>query len=425
MKIIDTAKELARKNNINAAIDLLEDFIKDNPNEKIGAHRYLSLLYVRKGDCNKAQSIVKNAVKNQPDNLWMKLFLGDLLFFDCSEKEKAIMIYEDIFSQFSKPSPSTMSPYRYVLKRLSNYYYDVKDFKKAKFFFEKFYSIQPSDFYVTDFLRYADILLRFNEIENAKEVLSVGIRTHPGEKSLYENALKYFPNEIFPYSEKKQQKYSGNLEIIPIKTGIIREGDDIVKIVEENTKTVRKNGDLIVLSSCVAAIAEERVIPVDTIKPGFMAKFLSSLVSQKNVPFGGAAPLANSYAMQVAIEEIGLPRIILAVKLGALGKIFGRSGVFYRIAGPQSALIDDPPAAIPPYDYVVIPGPVDSFSLAEKIKNSTGCETAIVDANDLGNAWAVGYTEKVNKKLIEEVLSTNPSGNEDQTTPILIIRGLT
>jgi hypothetical protein len=30
----------------------------------------------------------------------------------------------------------------------------------------------------------------------------------------------------------------------------------------------------------------------------------------------------------------------------------------------------------------------------------------------------------VNKKLLEEVLSDNPAGNEDQQTPIVIVRNL-
>lgn len=423
MKITDIAKIHSRNGEINKAIEILEDFVSKNPNEIIGAHRYLALLYLRKGRKEEGEKLLRTYTINNSENIWMKLFYGDYLFYYIGKKIEGVKIFEEIFSQFKSPNPSTMSPYRYVLKRLSTYYFEIGDYAKAKGFFEKFYSIKPSDFYATDFLKYAEVLISFGEMKEAREVLRIGIETHPGEKKLYDYALSKFPGESFPYREKKLKRKLEGIQITPIKTPTIIEGDKLELIVDKETKDFRKEGDIIIVSSCVAAIAEERVIPVDSIKPSLMAKICSSFVSQKSVPFGGAAPLANPYAMQIAIEEAGPFRIAFASILGGISKLLGIKGIFYRIAGQQSALIDDPPAAIPPFDYCVIPGPVNSFFIAEKIKEKIGCEVAIVDANDLGNAWAVGYTKGINKKLIEEILSSNPSGNEDQATPVIILRG--
>ncbi len=185
-----------------------------------------------------------------------------------------------------------------------------------------------------------------------------------------------------------------------------------------------RNGDIITISSCVAAIAEGRIYPVDSIKVSKLARFISRFVNQESIPFGGAAPLANPYAMQIAIEEAGALRIVMGFLLGAIGKVFGLNGVFYKVAGEQSALIDDPPAAIPPYDYYIIPGPIDSNKLAKRIRDVIGFEVAIVDANELGRAWVVGKTENVNKEKLEKILSDNPAGNEDEGTPIVIVRGV-
>jgi hypothetical protein len=96
--------------------------------------------------------------------------------------------------------------------------------------------------------------------------------------------------------------------------------------------------------------------------------------------------------------------------------------MFYRFAGEQAALIDDMPGAIPPFDYYVILGPSDSRDIANQIKGKTGCEVAIIDANDLEIAWAVGCSNPKQKKLIEEVMKDNPAGNGDQTTPIVLLR---
>jgi len=92
------------------------------------------------------------------------------------------------------------------------------------------------------------------------------------------------------------------------------------------------------------------------------------------------------------------------------------------MAGEQAALIDDMPGAIPPFDYYVILGPADSCETTRQIREKTGCEAAIVDANDLQIAWAVGFSSKEVKPLVESVMSDNPAGNGDQKTPIILLR---
>ncbi len=85
-------------------------------------------------------------------------------------------------------------------------------------------------------------------------------------------------------------------------------------------------------------------------------------------------------------------------------------------------MIDDMPASMAPYDYFVIPGPYNSSKLAERIKQQTGFEAAIIDANDMGIAWAVGASKGVNAKELEQFMADNPAGNEDDQTPIIIVR---
>jgi len=105
-----------------------------------------------------------------------------------------------------------------------------------------------------------------------------------------------------------------------------------------------------------------------------------------------------------------------------LGKSSQKKGFFYRLAGEQAALIDDMPGAIPPYDYYVILGPKNSNETSRLIKKKTGCEAAVVDANDLQIAWAVGVSSPGIKSLVESVMSDNPAGNGDQKTPIILLR---
>jgi hypothetical protein len=325
---------------------------------------------------------------------------------------------------FDKPIRSTMSPYRYILKRLSNISYEQDKLEDAEKYFNLFYDLEPSDFYKSDFTRFTETLIKNGELEKALNVVSIGLKTHPGDYEFYRFAKEKFPAVNIEFKEKiSHGKIEGVIKI-PIRTPIIKEGDDIYAVIDNATKDIRQEKDIITVSSCVVAIAEERVFTVDAIKVSLLAKLVSKFVSHKNVPFGGAAPLANPASMQVAIQEVGTFKILLGTLAGAIGKLLGKSGWFYMVAGPQSALIDDPPAAIPPYDYSVIPGPKDSFAAANRIKNITGIDAAIIDANDIGAAWAVGYTGSVDRLKLETALSDNPAGNEDQQTPIVLVRGL-
>jgi len=424
MSVVERAKILKEQGNINEAIEILEKFIENNKKERIGAHKLLSNLYLKKGDREKSIEVLKNAIEKNLENRWLYLMLGDLYYFDLHDVENAVKTYKKGLSLFETPKKTTMSPYRYFLKRLSNISYSKGDFSSAKKYFELFIALEPSDFYASDFKKFAEVLINQGKKERAREILTLGIKAHPGYKNLYEFAKKNFPKEEFPFKEKKVKSTVPGIEKIPIKTPLIREGDNLYDIVDKYTKSVRKKSDIITVSSCVAAMCENRSVTVDTIFPSFLANLISHFVSHKDVPFGGAAPLANPAAMEIAIREAGKARIIFAAKAGAIGRIFGKKGWFYIVAGEQAALIDDPPAAIPPFDYAVIPGPKDSFALSKKITKKTGCRAAIVDANDLGDAWAVGYSKGVPKDKLEKALSDNPAGNEDQQTPIIIVRGL-
>lgn len=424
MNVIDEARKLKNDNKIESAIAILENFVNKNPRESIGAHRYLAFLYLKKEDKEKGVSILLKAAESNPYNLWLKMMLGDFYYFQLNEVDKAISIYENLLKSFDQPEGSTMSPYRYILKRLSNIFFERGDLDKSEQYFELFYALEPSDFYATDFMRFAHTLIHSRKEDRALDILSIGVKCHPGDYKLYQFAKSIFPNASFEYKEKISRGKIEGVTKIPVTTPIIQEGDDIYQIIDAATKDKRVAGDIITVSSCVVAIAEERVFTVDTIKVSRLAQIVSHFVSHKNVPFGGAAPLANPASMEIAIKEVGKFRIILGTLAGAIGKLFRKSGWFYIVAGQQSALIDDPPAAIPPYDYSVIPGPKDSFFTSKKIKELTGFEAAVIDANDIGAAWVVGYTSKVDKQKLETILSDNPAGNEDQQTPIVLVRGL-
>ncbi|MCX8095170.1 MAG: coenzyme F420-0:L-glutamate ligase [Caldisericia bacterium] len=384
-----------------------------------GIYRTLSQLYLRKGEIDKAIEVIKKAKENNRETYWYNLVLGDLYYYEKKDLDSALKEYEELLKKENVPlNEDIKSPARYLFKRLSRIYFEKKEYEKAKEFYEKFYNLKPSNFYEKDFLYYGETLYNLGKIDDAIKIWKEGIQRRRG--NIIKNGVKIYGIDL---GEVEKIEIKDSALRIPIKTSLITERSDIFEEIREKTKGILKDGDIITIASAVAAIADGRVFSVETINPSIFAKVLSSFVSRnKNNPFATTAPLSNPYAMQIAIEEVGLLRILIASFFGFLGKIFKKRGIFYIIAGKIVTQIDDMPASMPPYDYYVISGVHDSKKFLNKVKEITGCEACIVDANDLGIAWVVDSTDGVDKNYVEKVLSDNPQGNEDFQTPIVIIR---
>jgi len=208
---------------------------------------------------------------------------------------------------------------------------------------------------------------------------------------------------------------------LPQRTKIITPQDDIVDIVDQYTRDLRQPGDIIVVAESPTAISQGRAIPESEIHIGLLARLLWRGV--RKVPYG--IGLRSPATMQCAINECGSLRILAACVVGVLGKLLGRRGDFYRVAGMQAATIDAAHTSpVPPYDQCVILGPKDPDGVARRIQERTGCQAAIMDINDIGGAWALGATSGIDKPLLEEVMRDNPMGQKDECTPLSIVRRL-
>jgi F420-0:gamma-glutamyl ligase-like protein len=206
---------------------------------------------------------------------------------------------------------------------------------------------------------------------------------------------------------------------IPIKSHVITEQDDVVEVIDRYTRELRQPGDLIVVSESTVAISQGRAVHESTIRVGLLAKLLWRRVRKVSYGVGLRSPLS----MQCAINECGALRIVVAAVVGALGKLVGRRGDFYRIAGMQAATIDAAHTSpVKPFDECVILGPKDPDKVAQRIKERTGHDAAVMDVNDIGGSWALGYTSGIDKKTIESIMRDNPLGQKLELTPIGLIR---
>ncbi|MSU54518.1 MAG: F420-0--gamma-glutamyl ligase [Candidatus Staskawiczbacteria bacterium] len=210
-----------------------------------------------------------------------------------------------------------------------------------------------------------------------------------------------------------------NFQRFPIKTKLITPQDkDISLIIEDVVKKYVIVGDIIFISEKVVAVTQGRSYPLDQIKTTWLADVLSRFVKKTPIGIG----LGSPQTMQLAIEEVGIAKILLASVIGFLGKVIGIKGLFYILAGEKARSIDGAvPYAIPPYNTYVSKGPVKANEISQAIAKKLGVEVAIVDANDIG-VNILGASNGIDKKLIARMIIDNPLGQSDEQTPIGIIR---
>lgn len=178
----------------------------------------------------------------------------------------------------------------------------------------------------------------------------------------------------------------------------------------------------------VVAISQGRSYLLRDIRPGRCASLLCRLVSRS--PYG--IGLRSPWTMELAIREVGLPRILLAGLGGAVGKALGVRGVFYRLVGSDVRAIDGPT------EYSVYPSnesaklaPLDPDGVAAELSRAVRNRapagvlsgfrgTVVIDSNDLGRN-VLGTDAPGSRKLFEDMFADNPVGQGREHTPLAVV----
>lgn len=204
----------------------------------------------------------------------------------------------------------------------------------------------------------------------------------------------------------------------PVRTHLVTATDDAGAVVTRYVGELPEDARLVAVSERMVAITQGRSYPMDTIRAGWLAKLLVRFVTRPGYGIG----LGTPQTMQLAIDEVGAPRILLAAALSGITKPFGVHGLFYRVAGRQAAAIDGPTSyTIPPYNASATLGPRDPDGAARSIAAAIGAPVAIIDANDAGCA-ALGVSPGVDRRFVQRLFADNPLGQAREQTPICVVR---
>ena len=207
---------------------------------------------------------------------------------------------------------------------------------------------------------------------------------------------------------------------LAIRTHLITIEDDIVDVVMKYAPPeTLEPGDFFFITEKAVGCTQGRAIKLSDIHPRPLARFLSNHVTKTPAGIGLGMP----ETMEMALQEVGTPRILLAAAAGALGKLLGRRGWFYVVAGRKAASIDGPCSyTIPPYNEYVSLAPAEPDEVARRIADAIGYPVAIADLNDLGGEILGTSDPKMDRALLVRILKDNPLGQEGQQTPMGIIR---
>jgi asparagine synthase (glutamine-hydrolysing) len=182
------------------------------------------------------------------------------------------------------------------------------------------------------------------------------------------------------------------------------------------------------VSEKIVAMTQGRSIPVWDIKVSGAARFFSKFVTRNP----GGIGLASPWSMQLAIDEVGLPRIAYASARSVIGKLQGKSGVFYEVVGHNINAIDGAAGyQVGTSTHSVKYAPKDPDGVAARlsalIRKAVPAEyaasfagTAIMDANDLG-VVALGHDTALGKDVLEGIFKDNPQGQTTETTPMSLV----
>lgn len=225
----------------------------------------------------------------------------------------------------------------------------------------------------------------------------------------------------------------------PLQTGLVGRGDDIDPLVREHVERFfagLPDGSIpagarwcFVISEKIIAIAQGRSWFTWEIRPRTSAKLLSRFVSRTPAGIG----LGDPTTMELAIREVGLPRVLAASAAGAVGKVIGKRGLFYNVVGANVRAIDGPTvysafpsnvsAKLPPKDPDEVSSRLSAVIRAAQIPQWARdgfAGTVVMDANDIGRN-VLGTDAPIPASELEATFADNPLGQGRQRTPMAML----
>lgn len=207
----------------------------------------------------------------------------------------------------------------------------------------------------------------------------------------------------------------------PVRTHKVGIGEDLGGVIALYAAERITPATTLCLSQKFVAICNGDVRHISEVTDSWLARLIVRYVTKND---NGDIGYSHPKKMQVAIDEVGYPRMMAAVVGGGIGKfVLRRNGDFYRIAGHHISEIDGfNPDAMPPFDQYAMLPPKHPDAICEELAQRFGCAAYIIDGNNI-NVEVVGRSTNLPMSDADarEVMLDNPMGQGDELTPVFLI----
>lgn len=202
---------------------------------------------------------------------------------------------------------------------------------------------------------------------------------------------------------------------VPVRTPLVHPGDDLTELVRRAVDGIARPGDVLAISETAVAIAQGQAVPAEYVRPSRVAYFLSQRA-------GALATVNQPESLQIVIDQVGVWKVLYASMMHVAGRVIGRRGMFYEIMGEAITAIDGYTGTLPPFERTIVFAPQNPDAFSQSVFDRTGVACTVVDANDLEKAKVLGASTGVNRRNVELALLSNPHGNGDEQTPIVVLK---
>lgn len=202
---------------------------------------------------------------------------------------------------------------------------------------------------------------------------------------------------------------------IPVRTPLVHPGDDLVALVQAAVTGIARPGDVLAISETAVAIAQGQSVPAEYVRPSKVAYALSRRA-------GALATVNQPESLQIVIDQVGVWKVLYASVMHVVGRAIGRRGMFYEIMGEAITAIDGYTGTLPPFERSIVFAPQNPDAFSQSVFERTGVACTVVDANDLEKAKVLGASSGVNRANVERALLSNPHGNGDEQTPVVVLK---
>ncbi len=202
---------------------------------------------------------------------------------------------------------------------------------------------------------------------------------------------------------------------VPVRTPLVRPGDDLIDLVQRTVAGIARPGDVLAISETAVAIAQGQAVAAEYVRPSKIAYYLSRRA-------GALATVSQPESLQIVIDHAGVWKVLYAAGAHVAGRLLRRRGLFYEILGEAIAAIDGYTGTLPPFERTIVFAPQHPDAFAQSLFERTSIAACVVDANDLEKAKVLGASAGVDRRTVELALRSNPHGNGDEQTPVVVLK---